>query len=197
MNLRHVNHFSHRLNWAKLGNTEVIDIKSNISKLILPNENDHELARRFDIIMLNLKLALLVAGDSSKFIIRVASIASQLCKINVPEIKNNLSLLKELQTETFWNSTDVKRLEEVRQSVRELLKYLENSPKETVYTTLKDDIDLSTVQEMPVVEWSTKLQSYKDRVESYIRKIIFGGFFYKVKKLWSLILTRLCRYYFL
>ena len=170
MNLRHVKHFSHKLSWANITQSEVLDLKNHISKLILPDKEDHELARRFDIIMLNLKLAMLASRDGSKFISRVASIAGQLSKVNVPEVKNNASLLKELQTEAFWNKVHVKRLEEVRKSVRELMKYLESSPKETVYTSLKDDIDLTAAQEVPLVEWSTKLQSYKDRVESYIRK---------------------------
>lgn len=169
MNLRHVKHFSHKLSWANLTQSEVLDLKNHISKLILPDKEDHELARRFDIIMLNLKLAMLVSKDGSKFISRVASIAGQLSKVNVPEVKSNASLLKELQTEAFWNKVHVKRLEEVRKSVRELMKYLESNPKETVYTSLKDDIDITAAEEVPLVEWSTKLQSYKDRVESFIR----------------------------
>lgn len=52
-------------------------------------------------IMLNLKLGILVSRDGSKFIDKVASIAGQLSKINVPEVKNKTELLSELQTETF------------------------------------------------------------------------------------------------
>lgn len=170
MELRNVEHFSEKENWGNLSQSDILHLKSNISKLILPEEGDHELARRFDIIMLNLKLTLLVSRDSSRFITRVASIASQLSKVNVPEIKNNESLLKELQTETFWKKVHVKRLEEVRKSVRELMKYLESNPKEIIYTSLKDDIDLSRVTEEPVIEYATSLSSYKERVESYIRK---------------------------
>ena len=170
MNLRHVKHFSHELSWGNLTQSAVLDLKTHVSKLILPDKNDHELARRFDIIMLNLKLALLASKDGSNFISRVASTAGQLSKVNVPEVKSKATLLRDLQTEAFWNKVHVKRLEEVRKAIRELMKYLESSPKETVYTSFEDDIDLITVEEVPLVEWSTKLQSYKDRVETYIRK---------------------------
>ncbi len=170
MALRHVKHFSHTASWSRLGHSDILDLKNNIAKLILPEKDDHELARRFDIIMLNLKLAKLISKDGSKFINRVASIASQLSKVNVPDVKNNEVILRELQTETFWKKAHVKRLEEVRVAIRELMKYLETNKKETIYTNLKDDIDLSIVEDVPIVEWSTKLQSYKDRVESYIRK---------------------------
>lgn len=50
------------------------------------------------------------------------------------------------------------------------MKYIEKEVKENVYTPFKDDIDLTGVEEVSLIEWSTKLQSYKDRVESYIRK---------------------------
>ncbi len=170
MSLRHVHHFSHASNWANLSKVDVIHLKTHVSKLILPDKDDHELARRFDIIMLNLKLAMLASKDGSRFITKVSSLAAQLSKVNVPEVKQNAPLLAELQTQPFWQKVHVKRLEEVRKVVRELMKYLESNPTETVYTSIEDGIDLDKVEEVPLIEWSTNLQSYKDRVESYIRK---------------------------
>jgi type I restriction enzyme R subunit len=170
MKLRYVKHFSDKKSWQRLTNVEIVELKEHVSKLILPEEGDHELARRFDIIMLNLTLAMLVSRDPGRFISRVASIAKQLSVVNVPEVKNNIVLLKELQTEHFWKMAYVKRLEEVRVAIRELMKYLESNRKETVYTSMEDDIDLDNITEEPLIEWSTKLQSYKDRVETYIRK---------------------------
>ena len=169
MKLRHVKHYSHKLSWANLSPTDVIDLKAHIGGLLLPDKEDHELARRFDIIMLNLKLAMLTSKDGGKYISRVSTIAQNLSKVNVPEVASNMPLLKELQTEAFWNKVHVKRLEEVRKSVRELMKYLESSPKEIVYTSMEDDIDLDSVEEVEVGYGKPFLQPYKQRVESYIR----------------------------
>jgi type I restriction enzyme R subunit len=169
MNLRHVTHFSHQLSWGNLTPSAVLELKGYVSKLMLPDKDDHELARRFDIVMLNLKLAMLIAKDGTKFIQKVASIAGQLSVVNVPEVKANYRLLKELQTEAFWQKVHVRRLEEVRKTVRELMKYLESEKRDTVYTSLEDDIDLAAASDVSLVELSMKLQSYKDRVESYIR----------------------------
>jgi type I restriction enzyme R subunit len=170
MNLRYVEQFSDHKNWGNLTETALIELKNHIANLVIPEKDDHELARRFDIIMLNLQLAKVVAKDGSKFISKVARIAHDLSKVNVPEVANKSLLLKELQTDAFWKKVYVKRLEEVRQSVRDLMKYLESEPKKIVYTALEDEIDIASVKEAPLIEYSKALTSYKDRVESYIRK---------------------------
>ncbi|KAF5039266.1 hypothetical protein DSECCO2_545740 [anaerobic digester metagenome] len=169
MNLRYVKHFSSKKSWQRLTLIEVQELKEHVSKLILPDENDHELARRFDIIMLNLNLATLLFQNPGRFVSRVASIAKQLSIVNVPAVKMNLPLLKDLQSELFWKSATVGKIEDVRVTVRELMKYLESSSKEPVYTSFDDDIDINNIVEEPVILMSQSLQSYRDRVESYIR----------------------------
>ncbi len=170
MSLRYVNRFCHESSWNNLAQVDVLELKEHVSKLMLPEKDDHELARRFDILILNLQLAMLVAKDGSNFVTKIASIAQQLSKVNVPDVKANMALLQELQTEPFWKHVNVKRLNEVRVAIRELMKYLESRPQEAIYTNWQDDIDLTMVEEVSLIEYSTKLQSYKDRVESYIRK---------------------------
>lgn len=170
MSLRQVKQYSHRDSWNRLTKIDVIDLKEHVSKLFLPDEEDHELARRFDIVMLNITLALLLSGNAGRHINKVVTTAKQLSKVNVPLVKQNETLLKELQTEQFWKNTNVKQLNEVRETIRELMKYLESESKVTVYTSIEDDLDINNIIEEPLLELSTKLQSYRDRVESYIRK---------------------------
>jgi len=170
MSHRAVSHFSHKEAWVNLSYSNILDLKNEISKLILPVKGDHELSRRFDILILYIQLALVLTKDGSKLIKSVSSIAEQLCKVNVPEVKDKLPLLKELQTESFWRNANVERVEEVRVAIRGLMKYIEESQSTKIYTTLQDEIDFSKISVVPLLEWSTKLQSYKDRVESYIRK---------------------------
>jgi type I restriction enzyme R subunit len=170
MNLRYVEHFRNKKNWSNLSNSNFVDIRNYISNLILPESDDHELSRRFDLIMLNLQLAIIASKDGNKLVSRVASIASQLSKVNVPEVHIKKSLLIELQSESFWNQVNAKRIEEVRIAIRDLMKYMEGDKVEKVYTTLKDEIDFANLKEIELLDWTKRLQSYKDRVESYIRK---------------------------
>ena len=170
MNRKYVERYSVKEKWNVLNQSDAIEIKGYLSSLILPDKDDHELARRFDIIMLNLQLSTLLLQNGLKFVEKTVHIARQLSTVNVPEVINKAPLLKALQTEEFWKKVHVKKLEEVRLSIRELMKYIESNPKEMVYTAIQDDIDIANVAERPLIEYSKTLTSYKDRVESYIRK---------------------------
>lgn len=171
MALKHVEEFSRPSTWAHLTHGKVQQLRQHIAPLILPQPDDHELARRFDIVMLNICLARLTAKDGSGHITRVMNVAAQLSKVNVPDVNTQAELLKELQTESFWKKASVKRLEEVRQAVRELMKYLESQSRTPVYTHFEDDLDLSTAREVDVTNWSTgNLKPYQERVTTYIRQ---------------------------
>ncbi|MDD2634795.1 MAG: DEAD/DEAH box helicase family protein [Bacteroidales bacterium] len=170
MNHRYVTYFSAKESWQRLKHLDLIDLKSHVSKLILPEKEDHELARRFDIIMLSLNLAILLNKKCTNYITKVSKIARKLSSVNVPNVKANLELLKDLQDDKFWKMTNVKNLDNVREVVRELMKYLESNKVETVYTGMEDEIDMDSIVEEPLLGLIPKLQSYRDRVETYIRK---------------------------
>jgi len=58
-NMRAVVEYSDKARWANLSKGDMLDVSTQLSTLILPNKNDDELARRFDILILNYQLALL------------------------------------------------------------------------------------------------------------------------------------------
>jgi len=171
MNRRQVEDFSREEKWQDLSQGDVIDIKKHLAPLMLPAKEDHELARRFDVLLLNIQLCMLEGKDGSAYAERVSISAKSLSKKkNVPQIANHMELLLEVQTPQFWAMANIKRLEEVRTSLRDLMKFLDRDNKVTVYTQFQDDLNAQKVEEKPLLKWSTQLQSYKDRVAAYIRK---------------------------
>jgi type I restriction enzyme R subunit len=170
--LRAVTEFSNNKRWASISKNEMLDINTNISKLILPLKDDDEFARRFDILILNFQLALLTAAHSTdRYINKVSGIARDLLKKqNIPAIGLQVELLNEIQTTDFWKVINVNRLDNVRLSLRDLLKYLNKESQVQVVTTFEDVLDHSGVIEHNLIPAYIALQSYKDRVESYVRK---------------------------
>jgi type I restriction enzyme R subunit len=171
--LRYVNEFRNKKKWNNLNPSDVTTINQHLSHLQTHAKDDDELARRFDMIVLNYQVLLLQgSSESRKFMDRILTTAKALeKKSNIPEISRQLPLLKEIQTERYWNTLDVKRLEELRVNLRELIKYLDVESQEPVFTHFEDQLDLSKAEEMDLMQNSyITLQSYKDRVESYIRK---------------------------
>ena len=65
----------------------------------------------------------------------------------------------------------MKKLESLRVALRDLIKYLETEKQEPIYTHFEDELDYDGIEARePVNQTYVSLQSYKDRVESYIRK---------------------------
>lgn len=170
--LRYVNEYSKKSKWFSLSKSNLQEIRDNISNLQAISRGDDELARRFDVLLLNYQLALLLEGkDTTKFTQKIYDIATGLQKKdNIPQIKAQLPLIVKLQKETFWQAIDIKKLEEVRVALRELIKYLDSNTQIPVYTNFQDELDLDNITLREPTGNYVKMQSYKDRVEAFIRK---------------------------
>lgn len=170
--LRLVTEFSSNKRWETLSKNDMLDINTNLSELILPQENDDEFARRFDILILNFQLALLTAAYSTdRYVNKISGIANDLLKkLNIPAIALHVGLLNEIQTPDFWKAINVNHLDNVRVSLRDLLKYLDKESQAQVVTTFIDTLDHGAIKEHDLIPAYTALKSYKDRVESYVRK---------------------------
>jgi type I restriction enzyme R subunit len=170
--MRMVTEYSDKKRWLNLSKSDMGDINSHLSKLILPDKNDDELARRFDILILTYQLALLTGAYSTdRYINRISTLSKALLKKqNIPAVALQVPLLNELQTEPFWQAISVDRLDKVRVALRDLMKYLDKEKQVNVTTSFEDELDHSGIGEHDLIPTYGKLQSYKDRVESYIRE---------------------------
>ena len=170
--MRMITEYSDNKRWLNLSKSDMGDINSHLSKLVLPDKNDDELARRFDILILTYQLALLTGAYSTdRYINRISSLSKALLKKqNIPAVAMQVPLLNELQTEPFWQAISVDRLDKVRVAMRDLMKYLDKEKQVNVTTSFEDELDHSGIGEHDLIPAYGKLQSYKDRVESYIRE---------------------------
>jgi len=169
--LRFVIEYSDAKRWQNLSKGDVLDINPNLSGLVLPHDGDDEFARRFDVLMLRYQLALLTnAYSTDNFINKISQIGKDLLKKqNIPAVAMQSDLLNKLQTEDFWLSVNVNCLDDVRVSLRDLMKYLDKESRVNITTNFEDTIDMDGVHEPDVLGTHVGLQSYRDRVESYVR----------------------------
>lgn len=170
--LRHVTEYSNKERWLNLSKGDVQEINAHLSHLQPANKNDDELARRFDMLVLIYQILLLSgSGNTGKYMSKIFRTAAALQKKdNIPQVSLHIPLIKEIQTDRYWETINVKRLEELRVALRELIKYLDAQTQDPVYTHFQDEIDFDNVEAREPVNTYVNLQSYKDRVESYVRK---------------------------
>lgn len=169
--LRYVVEYSEKARWQNLSKGDLLDINTHLSALGLPAKEDDELAKRFDLLILDYQLALMAAAYSTeRFIKKISSIAQALLKKqNIPDVAKQVHLLNELQLEQFWKTININRLENVRIALRDLIKYLDKETQPIVETNFEDEIDFVGVKQHDLIPAYGRLQSYKDRVESYVR----------------------------
>lgn len=170
--LRLVNRFTDRKRWDNLSKSDIADICSNLTGLPPYTDDTDEQAKRFDLLVLNLQLALLFnATAQTRLITKIIRIGKNLYKKkNIPAVNAQLPTIKAVQTDEFWAEISINTLEKVRANIRDLMKFLDKESQENVYTHFEDELFHQKITARDVVPNYTKLQSYRDRVESYVRK---------------------------
>jgi type I restriction enzyme R subunit len=170
---RYVLEYKDRNRWNNLLQSDLLNIQNNLSHLIDYNQDKDEFAKRFDLLIYKLQLALITGNKAQlKHIDNVFNIANMLfTKRNIPAVQAKIATIKKLQNEQFWSTVNEEQLENIRQEIRDLVQFLKDEKKlDPVYTSFTDELDLHLVQEVDIMATYTSLQSYKDRVEAFIRK---------------------------
>lgn len=159
--------------WEHLTNTSIIEIENHLSHLVSYTEDKDELAKKFDLIIYQLQLAILNASKKQINLIQnirgVGEILQK--KKNIISVKAKENTINAIISEEFWSTVNLKKLEKIREDLRGLIHLLKDDQKEPiVYSNFKDELNPEFIKERDLLENYTTLQSYKDRVENFIRK---------------------------
>ncbi len=168
MNLRYVDEFKHRVRWNNLSVDDVHQIEEHLSGLPVP-ETINETARRFDLMMLKLQIAnLLMLSSEKRFHENLIRIGEELStKYTIPQVYRSKGIIENLKDPEFYTGLSQKKLEEIREELRELVQYLELKGRNPIYTDIQDSDAFVTLGEPLEIYGRT---TYKKRVESYIRE---------------------------
>ncbi|HGS9061705.1 DEAD/DEAH box helicase family protein [Clostridioides difficile] len=166
MSLSYVHKYKNENVWSNIGAVAQNEIREYISPLIT-SYSDDELAKRFDVVMYNIQLAYLQNNNASKGIRHVMVTAEKLSKLGtIPQIQQQKYTIEKAMTEDFWEDSDIFEVEEVRISLRELIKYLEKSSQKIYYTSFEDMIVAEDRNDS--VYNANNLKNYKKKVEYYL-----------------------------
>jgi type I restriction enzyme R subunit len=169
MNLKYVDEFKSRSRWNTLGSNDVHVIEEYLSDLPVP-EVVNEMARRFDLMMLKLQMAtVMMSGTKKKYEETLIDIAEGLSsKYTIPAVLRAKPLIESIKRQDFYKGISQKKLDSVREELRELIQYLETSGRTIIYSNLEDSEITMSVNE-PIIS-SNYGTSYRRRVESFIRE---------------------------
>ncbi|MFQ7001762.1 MAG: type I restriction-modification enzyme R subunit C-terminal domain-containing protein, partial [Clostridium sp.] len=169
MELAFVHKYKNENCWQGLGVVNINEIKTHISPLI-DSITDDEFAKRFDITMYTIQLAKIQEASATKAIKSVIETAEGLSKLGtIPQIQEKKDIIEAVKREEFWKSADIFALDKVREALRELVKYLEDKTKVTIYTTNFDDMFIKE-EENKAFYNVNDLKNYRKKVEYYLKE---------------------------
>jgi len=135
-----------------------------------------EEAKRFDLLMFSLQLALLKGSKRfdglRKQLLEIASALE--AQTAIPAIARHAELIEEIQTSLWWEGVTVPLLELVRLRLRDLIQHIEKSKKNVVYSNFADEIgdgvelDMPQVGEADFVRFKQKARHFLKAHEDHI-----------------------------
>ncbi len=169
LNRQYVQKYKNEDAFTVLNDIDKEELTNYIAPLVYDPEQD-EAAKRFDNLMYGLMLADMEQLPSFSIAKKqLCNISSQLeRKITVPQIKARLPLIKEVQSDAFWNANDLLAIENVRKELRYLIRFLWNDtePEKIIKTDLKDII--LEEREGDILTPAYEFEDYKEKVNKYI-----------------------------
>ncbi len=157
--------------WNALGVEQKQELVEHVAGLPTELAEESEEAKRFDLLMLQLELAVL-RGDSQfeKLKKQVRAIASALEEqSSIPMIRAQLALIQELQSDEYWEDVTAPMLEIARKRLRDLVKLIEKRKRKIVYTDFEDEIGGGTAIDLPGVPVGMDFERFKTKVRHFLK----------------------------
>jgi type I restriction enzyme R subunit len=139
----------------------------------LPTELDPESeeAKRFDLLLLNLQLALLRHEPAferlRKQVMEIAGLLEE--KAAIPTVKAQMSLIQDIQTDEWWEDVTLPMLEGVRRRLRDLVQLIEKQKRKIVYTDFEDETAEGIEIPLPGFAAEGSFEKFLAKARSYLR----------------------------
>jgi type I restriction enzyme R subunit len=169
---RSVERFAKLAAWKTLDGDSQTELSERVAGLPTEFVDDDEEAKRFDLLALRTQLAILQAlPDFAALKGRMQTIASALeDQESIPAIKAQMVLIQSVAGDEWWEGVTVAMLESARKKLRALVKLIEKSKKNVVYTDFEDEIGSETTIELPGVTIGLNLAKFKDKARVFLRE---------------------------
>jgi type I restriction enzyme R subunit len=157
--------------WETLGLEDRNELVNDVAGLPSELVDDDQEAKQFDLLMLRLQLGLLRHERSfTRWSEDVREIASALEeKASIPMVRAELELIIEVQTEEFWQDITTSILEDVRKRLRSLVKFIEKTKRQNIYTDFTDIIGEEREIELPGFAAGHDVERFRDKTQQFLK----------------------------
>ena len=156
--------------WERLTLEARADLAGHVAGLPSELEPEDEEAKRFDLLLLNLQLALLKAEPSfDRLSKQVQALASALEEnANIPMIRSELDLIQNIQTEEWWRYATVQMLDDARKRLRLLIKLIDRQARKTLITDFEDEMGETKSFDLPGFSAPETFEKFRAKARQFL-----------------------------
>ncbi len=166
-----VEKFSEPKSWDALSPEDLTDLASQVAGLPSEVDPEDEEAKRFDLLMLRLQLAVLRHEPGfDRLSGQVRTIASLLEEqATIPMIMQQLVLIEEIQSEEWWQDVTPAMLEDARKRLRLLVRLIEKQKRKIIYSDFEDELGAETEIDLLGLTPTDNFEQFRAKARAFLR----------------------------
>ena len=156
--------------WRNLPIEAVAALGAEVAGLPTQLESEPEEAKRFDLLLLNLQLALLRSEPSfARLRDQVRQIASALEEYRtIPMVAAEIETIQAVQSEDWWQDVTVPMLEHIRSHLRVLVQFIEKAKRDPIYTNFEDTLGAESEVHLGVFA-AAGFEQFRKKVRGFLQ----------------------------
>jgi type I restriction enzyme R subunit len=167
-----VEKYNNQQAWTFLSEEDLTALSQEIAGLPSQLQPEGEEAKRFDILILKLQLALLrsqvsIMGRLQEQVKSIAELLEE--KASIPLVREQLDWIQDVQTDEWWQDVTLPMLEIVRKHFRGLIKLIEKQKRQPIFTNFEDVMGAETLVELPGFTPADNFEKFRAKARAFLR----------------------------
>jgi type I restriction enzyme R subunit len=158
--------------WRALKPEDISELAHGVAGLPSELVDEDEDAKRFDLLMLRLQLALLRSEPGfdrlRKQVRAIAGLLEE--KSAIPMVLAQMPLIQDIQSDEWWQDVTTPMLENARKRLRFLVKFIEKVRRQPVYADFEDQLGVDTAVELPGFGAGADFQRFRAKARQFLRE---------------------------
>ncbi len=169
---RLIEKFARPESWFVLSEEDLTELSHSVSGLPTELDPESEEARRFDLLVLSLQLALLRSEPGfARLKDKVTAIAGLLEeKAAIPMVHAQMALIQDVQTDEWWQDVTTAMLEVMRRRLRGLVQLIDKQQRRPVFTDFEDLLGPETTVALPGISVGTDTDKFRAKARVFLRQ---------------------------